>query len=138
MNEGRARAEVYGRSAGVCEAGTGQRATEWSHRVDRSHGGLWTPWNGLHLSRVAHALAHAHPREADEAGVRLVHRGPHVRPEDVPVYRWHAEHAAFGWWLLQPADDGGSHLSVPVDAEEFGLPERPAFADLVAGLAVGV
>lgn len=118
--EARARAEVAERAAGSCEVTGAPGALEWAHRVSLGRGGAWTPWNGLHLSRAAHAWCHQHPGSAYAAGW-FVETGHD--PAAVPV--WLARPYP-GWWLLQPAEDGGKHVAVPLDPAAAGLPERPA------------
>lgn len=122
-SESTARRILHERSGGLCELCTTARATDWAHRLDRSHGGQWRPANGLHLCHRCHAWHHAHPGLAGAGGWRLV-RDPRD-PADVPVWLsrpWPS------WWLLD--DDG---VLIPVDHVEAGLPVAPVLPGWVTG-----
>lgn len=58
--ESRARRLVRKRSGGLCEIAMSSmctsQATEWSHRIRRSQGGLWLPSNGLAACRSCHLV----------------------------------------------------------------------------------
>lgn len=68
MNQQEARRIVYERSQGICEGCRKARATDWSHRKNRSQGGPWCPTNGLHLCRADHAWIGANPTAANACG----------------------------------------------------------------------
>lgn len=117
MSEHRTRAEVAERSGGLCELGFG-RAEEMSHRLSEGRGGLWTPWNVVHLSSFGHRWAHANPAKAYAAGI-FVETG--AAPEDVPV--WLARPWP-SWWRIRPARSGPHYLE-PLDHLDAGLPAVP-------------
>lgn len=105
-----ARDVVYARSEGWCEARIPGvclgRGTNWHHRRDRTHGGLWTPSNGLHLcgsgipGHGCHGTLTCPPSgraaEFERAGWVVA---SYADPATTPVL-----HARLGWVLL--ADDG--------------------------------
>ena len=125
--EDRARPVVLGRNGGVCEWCNMRRATNYAHRLRRSQGGRWNPAGATALcgsgTTGCHGWATAHPLLARAAGLEVA---SHEDPLSVPVFLWH-EYVA-GWWLLAFLDDGDpfrSHVLVPVDAAEWGLPAVP-------------
>jgi hypothetical protein len=118
MSEHRTRAEVAGRSQGLCELGVG-RAEEMSHRLAEGRGGDWSVANITHLSSFAHRWLTLNPAKA-YAGGWFVETG--VDPAQVPM--WLAR-PYLGWWLVVEPGDGGPHILCPVDHVEAGLPAVP-------------
>jgi hypothetical protein len=115
------------RNGGVCEWCNSNRATNYAHRKRRSQGGTWNPAGATSLcgsgTHGCHGWATANPLLARAAGLEVA---SHEDPAEVPVWLWHEFQA--GWWLLTFLDDGDpyrSHVLVPVDAEEWGLPVVP-------------
>ena len=99
-----ARDVVLARSQGACETRCGRPGTDWSHRVSRAQGGLWSPSNGLLLCRWCHSWCHRHPEHAVSAGLML--RGsadPSCDPVWLPLRR--AGQVVWRWCLLE--EDGG-------------------------------
>lgn len=127
ITEARARLILAARSGGVCECCGARRAESWSHRVAKSRGGSWSPSNGLHLCgdgvRLCHGWLEANPLWAGAGGWHI--RRDLRLPDIVPVYLRPAWSPA-GWFLL--LDDGSTE---PVHADDFGLPEVPAYLPYV-------
>lgn len=130
--EDRARLEVMGRAAGRCElCGRSGQVLNFCHRVRRSQGGLWTPWNGAAGCGSGTTGCHGWLTHQPVAATVLgweVHGSQD--PRDVPIWLRHDLCPDGGWvLLLDPGhdgdDDGGPHLVVSVDAAEYGLPVRP-------------
>ncbi|QWS68233.1 HNH endonuclease [Gordonia phage VanLee] len=118
-DEPQARAIVTERSQGICEACGRARATDWSHRIARSRGGLWCPTNGLHLCRADHAWIHAHQEKARALGAIVE---THLNPAEVPVRTRH------GRVLLHP--DGSmtaAPMAVVLPADMLDSREHLAF-----------
>jgi hypothetical protein len=104
VNEDRARAEVYARSAGVDEIVGHGLATDWSHRIARGRMGEFAPWNGIHVSAGVHGWLHAHPELAQAGGWHLLSGSD---PQEEPVWLslpWPS------WWRIQDLGDGGPHV----------------------------
>lgn len=68
MKEHEARALVYARAGGRCERCLVRHPTDYSHRVNRSQGGPWSPDNGTHLCHACHMWIHANPNDANTDG----------------------------------------------------------------------
>lgn len=119
------RKAVYERSGGVCEVTGFDVAAHWSHRLARSQGGTWAPWNGLHVDALFHAWAHANPALAVAGGWIVL---PGVDPRTVPV--WLARPYP-GWWLIGDPADGGPHVLTPwapADGVHHPTPVLPGWA----------
>lgn len=116
-----ARRIVRLRSGGTCELCGRAKATSWAHRGPRSHGGLWTPVNGLDLcgDGVAgcHGWSESHREASYEAGW-LLRTG--VDPATTPVWLRPLINPP-GWYLL--AADGTVRW---LDHVTEGLPFVPA------------
>lgn len=104
--EARGRLIVAARSAGLCEI-CRQPAADWSHRVDRSDGGTWSPANGLHLCRRDHQWTHSEPTLAHEGGWRL---RSGTDPATAPVWLWTP--FGQGWYRIE--DSGLYEMTIPI------------------------
>ncbi len=122
--ENRCRAEVYARSGRLCELGGG-RAAELSHRLPRSRGGGWEPWNVIHVSSEWHRWWHANPSLAYAGGWHLQTGDD---PRTSPVW---LERPCPGWFTIEPCLDGGPHVLVPFEVD-LAPPPMPDFADTLA------
>lgn len=104
--EHKARELVYARSGGWCEIalpGCTRRATEWHHRLNRSHGGRWEASNGLHLCSRCHLAVtntDGNRAEYERCGWVVSDRSGRA-PITVPV-----QHAVHGLVLL---DNSGTY-----------------------------
>jgi hypothetical protein len=113
-----ARALVSARSHGLCEAGDGVPAADWSHRVARSRLGAWRASNGVHLCRACHAWAHAEPDAARACGLIVA-----TETDPALARVWLDPATAWpGWWIL--SDDG---LYVAVDTDDPAPRWYPAY-----------
>ena len=83
------RQAVSNRSGGYCEY-CGARATNMHHRINRSHGGRWSPANILHLcgSGVTgcHGRFESERELAYELGVCIRGNNVDVNPANIPVH----------------------------------------------------
>jgi hypothetical protein len=98
MAESQARAVVLARSGGVCEWHGTHGGTDWSHRLHRSHGGPWTPSNGLWLCHSLHMALHSQYRAAAESAGLFLRDGADW--DATPVWL-----PANGWVLLGPGGE---------------------------------
>lgn len=71
MTEAKAREAVKVRANGRCELCQRAEPLEWAHRRNRSHGGGWSPSNGLHLCRNCHSWTELNPLLGYAGGWRL-------------------------------------------------------------------
>ena len=95
------------RSGGRCEVSQWDRGVECSHRLARSQGGTWAPWNLLDLDGLLHRWLHDNPHLAVAGGWHVL---PGVDPLTVPV--WLARPWP-GWWIFRIPRDGGPHVLEP-------------------------
>lgn len=106
VGEHKARELVYARSGGWCEIalpGCTRTATEWHHRLNRSHGGRWEASNGLHLCSRCHLAVtntDGNRQECEDNGWVVSDRSGRA-PITVPV-----RHAVHGLVLL---DNSGTY-----------------------------
>jgi hypothetical protein len=97
VNEARARLIVRERAEERCELCGMARGTNFSHRVSRGQGGLWTPANGQWLcgsgTTGCHGRLHANPdwayrhglmlrRGSNPTGIPVLYRGARVLLDD--------------------------------------------------------
>jgi hypothetical protein len=99
--ETRGRAIVRQRADSLCEA-CGAPGLEWSHRVDRSDGGTWSPTNGLWACSPCHQWWHSNPLQAYQGGWRL-----RSGTDPAVTVVWLRTRYGQGWWLL---DEEGSYV----------------------------
>jgi hypothetical protein len=81
-DEGSTRQAVRGRSGGICEYCSRQRATDMHHRISVGIGGWWSPAQILHVCRGCHMWITDHPGFAVRRGLSLPHE---ASPAHVPV-----------------------------------------------------
>lgn len=93
-----ARAVVWARSGGICEACGHELATDMHHRKNRSQGGQWSPDNLLHLCRREHQMVTVNPGLARGRGWSVLSTDD---PARVPAWL-----AGRGWHYL--AADGST------------------------------
>lgn len=114
--EALARAAVAARSNGVCEVQIPGvclgRATNWHHRLPRSHGGKWLAGTGLAVCGSGSTGCHGALTNTNGRRDEFVRNGWIVEswqnPLEVPVRL-----AAHGWSVLD--NEGGLTPSLPLD-----------------------
>lgn len=131
-SEGNARKVVKARSGGRCETCGSSEPLDWAHRLNRSHGGLWCPSNGLAQCRSCHRVAEGEPLQAYAKGIRL-RSGLDSHTE--PVWLGPPAVPNPGWWIL---DELGCYIGVEVTvAIPHGLVCRSCRREIHISTATG-